>query len=375
MAASFSFLQIGCFVYDQPLTRLYRAEPALAHAGLAEQTARLEAEGLMPVLGMARAMAKRGHRVNEHHFSLISLQAAWAREHLGGSRLCHTTAERMEVAIAQARQTRPDVVYIQGLNALPPTFMADLRDACPSIRVAVGHVGSAFTPGHLRGYDVVFGCVPGIAATVTAAGMPGGVMYHAIDADSFRDCDANRPRSYPFTFTGSSGHGLAKTHGSRHDALRTLIRDTELNCWLYDFDRQKEGLCSQPSLSALAPDRVHGALFGVPMVRLLADSQITFNFHSAEAAGDAGNIRLFEATAAGACLLTDGGRNLADLFSPDDEVAVYHSLDECREKVRHLLDHPEERVAIAAAGRRRALACHTYEQRAEELEPWIRRLL
>jgi spore maturation protein CgeB len=40
---------------------------------------------------------------------------------------------------------------------------------------------------------------------------------------------------------------------------------------------------------------------------------------------------------------------------------------ELRERVRHYLAHPDERAALAAAGRRRVLAEHTYRHRMERL--------
>lgn len=105
---------------------------------------------------------------------LLSLQAAWARENLGRDISCHTAEERIEVAIAQARAARPDVVYIQGLNAFPADFMTRLRDACPSIRMVVDHVGSVFDAAHLRGYNLILGCVPSIAARAATWGRPAG---------------------------------------------------------------------------------------------------------------------------------------------------------------------------------------------------------
>lgn len=48
---------------------------------------------------------------------------------------------------------------------------------------------------------------------------------------------------------------------------------------------------------------------------------------------------------------------------------------ECVEKATYLRNHPRQRLDIATAGRRRALTCHTYDQRAAELEAWIAPLL
>ena len=83
-------------------------------------------------------------------------------------------------------------------------------------------------------------------------------------------------------------------------------------------------------------------------------------------------MRLFEATGVGALLVTESARNLPGLFTPGEEVVTYDSPDDLVEKVRHYAAHPDERIAIAAAGQRRTLGEHTYRQRMRELDALLR---
>jgi spore maturation protein CgeB len=84
-------------------------------------------------------------------------------------------------------------------------------------------------------------------------------------------------------------------------------------------------------------------------------------------------MRLFEATGVGACLLTDWKENLARLFEPDKEVLTYNSAAECVEKVKYILEHEAERRAIAAAGQRRTLREHNFDNRAMQIDEIIRK--
>lgn len=77
------------------------------------------------------------------------------------------------------------------------------------------------------------------------------------------------------------------------------------------------------------------------------------------------NMRLFEAPACGAFLLTDGRDYVGEFFEPEKEVALYDGLEDVAEKVAYWLSRPEERRAIAEAGRRRAHRDHTYQRRME----------
>ena len=104
------------------------------------------------------------------------------------------------------------------------------------------------------------------------------------------------------------------------------------------------------------------------MFQKLRDSAITLNTHIDISAKSASNMRLFEATGVGACLLTDRKDNLAQLFEADSEVVTYGSADEAVEKYRYLADNPRERAAIAAAGQRRTLKDHGFDRRAARID-------
>lgn len=126
------------------------------------------------------------------------------------------------------------------------------------------------------------------------------------------------------------------------------------------------------SLQKLHPRRCHGAVFGTQMFKLLRRSKVTFNIHTDARDGDVGNMRLFEATGVGACLLTDSGANMGDLFEADSEVVTYSSPDEAVEKARFLLANETVRKQIASAGQRRTLKDHTVLQRCERIHHLLR---
>lgn len=93
-----------------------------------------------------------------------------------------------------------------------------------------------------------------------------------------------------------------------------------------------------------------------------SQSKIVFN---TSIAGDL-TMRIFEGTAAGALVLTDAVQNgFGDLFQPGCEVVVYQDDEDLVAKIQYYLEHPQEREAIAGAGKARTLAEHTYQRRAQ----------
>jgi spore maturation protein CgeB len=112
-------------------------------------------------------------------------------------------------------------------------------------------------------------------------------------------------------------------------------------------------------------------LYGIEMFKAISRSKIGFNLHG-EIAGDyAANVRLFEITGVGSCMVTDMKKNLGELFEIDKEVVAFNSGDECVEKIKWLIDHPKEREEIAKAGQKRVLKDHTFRIRAGQLNSII----
>jgi spore maturation protein CgeB len=111
------------------------------------------------------------------------------------------------------------------------------------------------------------------------------------------------------------------------------------------------------------------------MYQAIRDSRVVLNIHADSSPTHASNMRLFEITGAGACMLTDRKQNIADFFEPDREVVVYDGAQDCMEKALWLLGHPTERCRVAAAGQRRTLSDHTFARRAAVLDQIVRRAL
>lgn len=107
-------------------------------------------------------------------------------------------------------------------------------------------------------------------------------------------------------------------------------------------------------------------LYGNPMFRALKEASINLNTHG-DGQNTACNMRLFEVTGVGSCLLTDWKPDLKNLFDIDTEIVAYKSPAEAAEKAKYLLENPTEAKKIAIAGQKKTLNLHTFDARADEL--------
>ena len=111
------------------------------------------------------------------------------------------------------------------------------------------------------------------------------------------------------------------------------------------------------------------------MFDILRRSRISLNHHIGISGPYANNMRLYETTGVGALLLTDWKENLAEMFEPGAEAAVYRTPAECVQAIDYYLNHEAERVQTARAGHERTLRQHTYRQRMAQLVGIVEGLL
>ena len=88
------------------------------------------------------------------------------------------------------------------------------------------------------------------------------------------------------------------------------------------------------------------------------------------AAGWSPSVRLFEAAACGAAMISDRWPGIDHFFTPGREILLPESTEEVVEILTRT--HPDDRRAIGAAARARIMEAHTAEKRAEELESYLR---
>ena len=260
-----------------------------------------------------------------------------------------------------------------------------------------------------------------------------GNCFDHLIAQNIKDPVSLQPE-WPITFTGFTGFGCDQ-HRQRYAHLVKIMEMTDLHVWTDESDLKKVGRRFKPSFASVAkwpvktgvimtlntmsnsrlkkireaswctwtlakyidailmkrkgepvkgqyfidkekiadmfPDRCYTPLIrGEDYYSLIANSKISLNCHRDEEA-DYGNIRVYEATGLGSCLVTDRGDEMKDLFIADKEIVTYKTWEEAVDKIKYLLDHEDERLAIANAGKQRTLSQHTVAHRCEKIHEVI----
>ena len=316
------------------------------------------------------------------------LQKRWAFE----NKVQYDESNWMEdIFVAQLRAHRPDVIFVNHhgilLNTLPKL---KARGEAPFYTIGFDGI-AAHDQGMVLDVDLVLTCLQRTASFYEKMGRKAYVMPHGFDPQILERSRSVVAESVDVSFIGQAS--ILGTHRERAELLAAVVRRVPADYWLgnlpsnYSFIRNKLGaikrgqnpeLLGVPKvLSDLRRLRGvnRGELYGLEMFSQMAASKISLNCHIAAAGKHAANMRLFEATGMGSCLLTDWKDNMADLFEPDQEVVTFSSADEAVEKILWLLENEQARSDIALAGQKRTLATHNVKNDLIEFGDYLTALL
>lgn len=376
-------LKIGVY-YKTYLEQFYARRPGLASEPYAAQHAALIDDCFGSSDFWTGELSRLGYETCDLVINAEPLQRAWAAERgtaFGEGDWLFGVTE------AQVIDFRPDVLIVADYSTVTAAFIRRLRDACPSVRLVLGWCGAPYGDGSVFGaWDVVLSCVPELVARFRAEGHRSRHVNHAFEPRVLEKLDARRDApAADFVFLGS----LVRSehfHLGREKLLSRLVAETGLQIWSEVGPPPPSRLRraarllrhgpaasrAEPSVDARVARRARPPLFGLDMFAQLRAGRVALNTHIDISTHSASNMRLFEATGVGACLLTDSKENLGELFEPGAEVVAYSDAEECVEKVKYLLGHESRRRDIAAAGQRRTLRDHTFASRAALIDEIIR---
>lgn len=395
-------------VYPGYAQSLYAAHPGLAEKSYDQQAGVLFHDAFSWSDSWKVALAPQGIDVMEVTANVEPLQRAWARENMAGK---SAGADLATIAVQQVLKFGPDVLWFDDHDA---DLLQRIREAVRSIKLVLGWTGSAIPRQNAFRYcDVILSCSRESTELLAKQGYRTAEVHHGFDE---RILSRLKPASpmHEIIFIGQLLRGTAY-HVGREKLLEDLVGALPLRIFspmahptlsgtaravvkrgmnsvyrlmerarmggvaasmLRAAGRNREWLePSTPSINPKLIPHMDDGIYGLRMYQTIRDSHVTLNIHADSSDRYASNMRLFEVTGVGGCLLTDWKPNLGEIFEIDKEVVAYRSTGECIEKARWLLEHPVEAAAIARAGQERTLNEHGYFNRAQRLRDILRSVL
>jgi len=396
--------------YKDFLSYYYDKHPEIRDQSYSDQHEHLMKQRFAWSDAYAEAFSQLGYEAHEIVANAQPLQKRWCEEKE------KKAGTDKEIVIQQLKNLQPDVIWMQDSYSFNGEYIELLRKQVPSIRLVIGNCCSPISPqyyGSFKAFDLITVCAPYFKELLETNGLPKClVIPHAFDSRLLNEVDISGPATHDFLFTGSIILDQ-RFHTERIQFLESLIQqniDINLmvnlnqnsskgllirqtaylasqlfkNSGLNILNRKLEGFNKVSKLeffprasrvSKALSARIKQPVFGRDMFQEIATSKIAFNIHGDIAANFAANMRMYEVTGMGTCLLTDWKPDITDYFEPNDEIVTYKSFDEAKEKINWLLNRPEELKTIAQKGQQRTLRQHNFTSRAQTIDSKIKQLL
>ncbi|MDP3148678.1 MAG: glycosyltransferase [Ignavibacteria bacterium] len=344
--------------------------------------------------GWEAAFQKYGFTAYSVPVNSTHLQMQWAKENLKGE------VSLQEILFRQILLFQPDILWYDHFDL---KLLKKIKEKIPSIKLIVGWSGSAIPPvAVLKEVDLVLSCAPETVSILSKQGLPIEHMHHAFNPAPMKYIQP-AVKKHLVTFVGQIVRG-EEYHNYREKLLVTISKNYELSIFspyytitaihvvksiikklvsealhpLSNISLLDSFIRELPLLNKLINLRhawlpydielkrtMHPAVFGYEMYQVINDSDIVLNIHADSSPKYASNMRLFETTGIGSCLLTDYRKNLPGLFNEENEILSYKNENECLEKINWLIENKDERMRIAKTGQKKTMKEHLFEHRIE----------
>jgi spore maturation protein CgeB len=386
-------------VYKNNVKQIYNKYPQLSKLSYSEQKKIVDKEISIWASGWENALAKNNYEVFSIPINVAPMQKKWAEEN--GTMLNNLH----DIAFEQAKAFSPEIIWYDYYDL---RLFDRIRSEIKSIRLALGWTGSAVVDFNiLNKTDIVLSCAPETVENLKKTGIKSEHLNHAFNTEILKGLDTESiKKDMGFIFIGQIFKGN-EFHNKRELLLKELLKNTELKIYsplyhhniysigksiakkfgyamLYPFEKipfvkkllignvifQELKRSKDTSLKPYEREikkKVLPPVYGTNMYSTISRAKVVLNIHADSSYRYASNMRLFETTGIGTCLLTDWKENLRYLFDDGNELISYRSPEECIEKVEWLLKNESEYIRIGKQAQIRTLKEHTYTQRVEEL--------
>lgn len=257
-----------------------------------------------------------------------------------------------EIALAQIKTIKPDIVYMQDLSILNTDTLWEVKKLC---KLLVGQIACPLPVGeNLKQFDLILTSFPHYVDRFRKMGISSEYFKIGFEPRVLEKV-GERKRIFEVGFIGS----FSPHHNKGTKLLEKVASKIPLHIWGQGINY----------LSPVSPLRknYHGEAWGLQMYKILAETKIIINRHIDVAENYANNMRLYESTGMGAMLITDNKDNLNDLFKVGQEVISYENTLDLIKKIEYYLRHEEKRQEIAKMGQNKTLSDHNYGKRMREL--------
>tara|TARA_B100000989_G_C19474562_1_gene442285 strand:+ start:13 stop:1275 length:1263 start_codon:yes stop_codon:yes gene_type:complete len=368
----------------------------------------------------AERMVEIGNEAIDIIYNFEELQNMWRLEYSSNQKIDFEKdlSEKLYlIFLEQIKFYKPDILYFQHCAPFTSDKLKYIKENFLFIKKIIFHNGFLLNSDQIKNVDIILASLPIYKSHYENLGIKSFLIHHYFDENILNKISLKNKKKNNVIFFGKTGSINNDNHSLRHNLIKELISQDEFYFFSVEKHRSliikknfkkilrdlitnklkylpdkiiyflidnlnnnkikriledtKKNLPGKTFLHEQFPYRINKSLYGIEMFQLLRDNYFALNIHSDQSDINCGNLRMFETTGVGSCLLTEYKTNLIDLFDPDNEVVTYKSKDELLSKLKEIKNNYKIIEEISQKGQRRTLNNHTTSIRINEIDKII----
>lgn len=279
-----------------------------------------------------------------------------------------------EEIAARLSRGRDVLIWWQPSQA-DPERVRQLRERFPKVRFCAQSLDDPFvldlSPEPLMGFEYVVTCCEGSFRTYEARGVRPILGYPPVDRDLHGKAEPTAEEACDLSFIATNTYPKCKypyVISDRRSMLLALAGVGKIHLYGY-WDEKPQGwggdrLPLPPSWKSCFRG---WRRYDVQVPGVYAASRINLNSHVRPDGWKYLNERVTTCMASGGFMLCDAVSGIESIFRADEEIVLWRTLQELRDKAVYWLANEEARRRVAAAGREKALALFDNEKLARRI--------
>jgi spore maturation protein CgeB len=385
-------IAILTYLYPEMIDYLYKLFPNLHEQNHLDQKGVIDNHISIWASGWEKVLEEQNIPVLTIPTNIPMFLRKWAEENN------FTLSDKVEIIIEMLKRFLPDVLFY---DLYDHDLLKQIKSNIPSIKLIALWKGSPPVDMEIfKHVDLTISCAPEEVEHLRDLGMKAEHLHHAFNKNIL-DNQKLTNKQHDVIFIGQIFKSIG-FHINRDLVLNKLVKELKLDIFSRAYDLSVHDFALHFSkktiltlllpfyLSAnkisgkykseleksltypITPYSLHlknflrAPVYGKIMYDVIKKAKVVLNIHADSSPVYASNMRLFETTGIGSCLLTDWKINMNELFKEDTEVVTFRSEQDCVDKAKWLLSHDAERNNIALGGQKRVFSSHLYEHRLPE---------
>ena len=334
---------------------------------------------------ITKELSKKEYICNEIIANSNSLQNKWSDQYLN-------KIKNENLILEQVKYYKSNIIYFGSYTYLSKKLLHKLRELSHVKLILVFHCSpiTSKVKEKLRLSDLLITCTDGYKKELKKKIKKKTYKIpHAFNSENIIK-NKNRKRNIDVAFIGSL-YLKSDLHINRINLIFKLLKNFKNNYIAINFPlknfihflnyliKRRKILSFKKIISLFYKIffiffKSKKPIYGKNMLEILLKSKIMVNSHIANTKY-AGNMRLFEGTAAGCLVFSDKKIGLNKLFNLNNEIITYSNSSDLLKKIDQFLINKNMLNKISKNGQKRTMIDHSYKKRAEELNKLIKKNL